>query len=67
VSGQDVIRKVRRDMSLMRLPIIVLTAKDDDQSQSETIDLGADDYIVKPFKPAIVFSRINAAFRRAEN
>jgi len=51
-------------MGLLDLPVIILTAASDDKSQEEAINSGADDFIMKPFKPAVVLARINALFRR---
>ena len=64
IDGYGVIKKTRQSLGLLNLPIIVLTAIGDDRSQEETINLGADDYIVKPLKPALVVARVNALFRR---
>lgn len=50
--------------SVSNAPIIFLTCCDDESSITKGLDLGADDYIVKPFRPLILISRINAIFRR---
>ena len=47
------------------VPIIVLTARDDERSKVEALDAGADDYVTKPFGMAELLARINAALRRA--
>jgi type IV pilus assembly protein PilB len=64
LDGYGVIRGVRESLGLGDLPIIVLTADSEDASQEEALRLGADDYLLKPVKPAIVLARIRALFRR---
>jgi DNA-binding response OmpR family regulator len=46
------------------LPIIVLTSEDGPGVEHRVLELGADDYIIKPFDPNILLSRVNAVFRR---
>jgi type II secretory ATPase GspE/PulE/Tfp pilus assembly ATPase PilB-like protein/ActR/RegA family two-component response regulator len=64
VDGYEAIARLRRDFSLATLPIIVLTAEEGDGVERRVLQLGADDYIVKPFDPAVLLSRVNAVFRR---
>lgn len=61
--GRDVCSAIRRRSSV---PILMLTALDDDRDIVEGLDVGADDYITKPFKPAVLLARVRAALRRAE-
>ncbi len=61
VSGIDVCRQVRQNSSL---PIIMLTAKGEEIDRILGLELGADDYIVKPFSPREVLARIKAVLRR---
>ena len=61
VSGIDVCRTIRQTSSL---PIIMLTAKGEEIDRILGLELGADDYIVKPFSPREVVSRIQVIFRR---
>ena len=61
VSGIDVCRTVRQTSTL---PIIMLTAKGEEIDRILGLDLGADDYIVKPFSPREVLARIKAVLRR---
>jgi type II secretory ATPase GspE/PulE/Tfp pilus assembly ATPase PilB-like protein len=63
VNGHEVIRAVRIGMGL-KIPIVMITADSDDKSQETALNLGADDYVVKPVKPALLAARVNAAFRR---
>jgi CheY-like chemotaxis protein len=64
MDGYEAIRRLRRDLSLATLPIVVITADDGPGIERRVLELGADDYIVKPFDPAILLSRVNAVFRR---
>lgn len=61
MSGTDVCRTIRKTSSV---PIIMLTAKGEEIDRILGLELGADDYIVKPFSPREVISRIKAVFRR---
>lgn len=63
-SGFDFCRKVRRTS---KVPIIFLTASDEEINIIMGLDIGADDYITKPFKLGVLLSRINALLRRAQN
>ncbi len=61
MSGLEVIRAVRADGS--PLPILVLSSRADEKGKVEALDLGADDYVTKPFGTAELFARIRAALR----
>jgi type IV pilus assembly protein PilB len=65
VDGYEVIKGIREVVGLSGLPIIVLSNDTDDNSQFQAMELGADDYLTKPIKPALVLARINAVLRRA--
>ncbi len=60
--GRDVCRAIRMRSST---PILMLTALDDERDVVEGLDLGADDYITKPFKPAVLLARVRSALRRS--
>jgi DNA-binding response OmpR family regulator len=60
--GRDVCRAIRTRSAV---PIIMLTALDDERDVIEGLDLGADDYITKPFKPAVLLARVRSALRRS--
>jgi DNA-binding response OmpR family regulator len=64
MDGYEAIQRMRRDLSLATLPIVVVTAEDGPGIERRVLELGADDYIVKPFDPEILLSRVNAVFRR---
>ena len=61
--GLDVTREVRRTSNV---PIIILTARGDEADRIVGLELGADDYIVKPFSPREVVARVRAVLRRVE-
>lgn len=63
-SGFDFCKKIRL---ASKVPIIFLTAADEETDIIMGLDIGGDDYITKPFKLAIFMSRINALLRRSEN
>ncbi len=63
LDGLEVIRTIRRDSNL---PIIVLTARDDELDKLLGLELGADDYITKPFSPRELVARVKAVLRRLE-
>lgn len=63
-SGYDICKKIRR---VSNVPIIFLTAADEETDIIMGLDIGGDDYITKPFKLAVLMSRINALLRRSSN
>ena len=63
-SGFEICKKVRQTS---KVPIIFLTASDEEISIIMGLDIGGDDYITKPFKLGVLISRINALLRRAKN
>src|SRR5512139_3605508 len=65
MDGLDVARHIRRNET-RRTPIIMLTARTDEFDQLLGLELGADDYIPKPFSPRIVVARVRALLRRTE-
>jgi len=65
MDGLDVARRIHQNET-RRTPIIMLTARADETDQLIGLELGADDYIPKPFSPRIVVARVNALLRRSE-
>lgn len=63
-SGFEICKKVRQ---ISKVPIIFLTASDEEMSIVKGLDMGGDDYITKPFKLGVLTSRINALLRRAKD
>lgn len=63
MSGYEVCKAVRQDSNV---PIIMLTARDEDVDKIVGLELGADDYLTKPFNPRELVARVKAILRRAE-
>lgn len=63
LSGEDVCKKIRINS---QVPIIMLTAKSEESERIFGLDIGADDYIVKPFSPRELVARVRTIFRRIE-
>lgn len=61
-NGFDICRKIKRDG---QIPVIFLTAKDEEEDVVKGLDLGADDYVVKPFRNRELVSRIKGVLRRS--
>lgn len=62
--GLEVLRTIRSDGTIGRTPVVMLTAKGDETDRVVGLELGADDYILKPFSPREVVARIKAILRR---
>ena len=60
----DGIKATKEIRNLTNIPIILLTAKSEDQDKVNGLDIGADDYITKPFNPSEVLARVNSQLRR---
>ncbi len=65
ISGFDLCRRLRRDARYQNLPVIMLTARSEEADVIAGIELGADDYITKPFSPRELVARVGAVLRRA--
>jgi two-component system alkaline phosphatase synthesis response regulator PhoP len=65
LDGWEVTRVVRGDESLAPTPILMLTARVEDEDKIVGLELGADDYVTKPFNPREVMARVRAVLRRA--
>ncbi|MBK9246274.1 MAG: phosphate regulon transcriptional regulator PhoB [Burkholderiales bacterium] len=63
-TGIELLRDLRRDERTRALPVILLTAKGAESDRVAGLDAGADDYVVKPFSPRELVSRVRAVFRR---
>jgi two-component system OmpR family response regulator len=63
VDGREVLRRLRTQ-SRSKLPIIIVTARDDVDDRIEGLDLGADDYLIKPFEVRELLARMRAVLRR---
>ena len=66
-SGIELARRLRRDEITAQIPIIMLTAKGEEDNKIQGLDVGADDYITKPFSPRELIARLKAVLRRTDN
>lgn len=64
LSGIEICRRIRRDKSTKNIPVIMLTARSEESDRIRGLDIGADDYVTKPFSPKELVARIKAMFRR---
>ncbi|MDD3139343.1 MAG: response regulator transcription factor [Lachnospiraceae bacterium] len=64
LSGEEVCRAIRR---ISRVPIIMVTAKIDEDEKIEGLNIGADDYVTKPFSPRELMARVNSLLRRSDS
>jgi two-component system, OmpR family, phosphate regulon response regulator PhoB len=67
ISGLELVRGFRRSAATRTVPIIMLTARSEENDRIDGLDSGADDYITKPFSTRELLSRISALLRRAED
>jgi two-component system phosphate regulon response regulator PhoB len=67
ISGVDYARRLRADAETRDIPIIMLTAKGEEMDKVKALDIGADDYITKPFSTKELLARIRAVMRRSKN
>lgn len=65
MDGYQFLEMVRGDDGLMAVPVIVLTADTSTEVETKVLEMGADDYVSKPFEPEVLLSRVRAAMRRA--
>jgi DNA-binding response OmpR family regulator len=66
MSGLDICRAIRPDDETERLPIVMLTAKAAESDKIVGLEIGADDYVTKPFSPRELLARVRAVLRRAQ-
>ena len=67
VTGIELARRLKRDETTNEVPIIMLTAKSEEDNKIQGLEVGADDYITKPFSTRELISRIKAVLRRASS
>ena len=65
MSGLELTRSLKRDKETREVPVIMLTARADEQDKVSGLEGGADDYVTKPFSPRELLARINAVLRRS--
>ena len=66
MSGFDICRILHNDKNTSNIPIIMATARTDDEDIVSGLDLGADDYITKPFSPKVLIARVRSVLRRTQ-
>ncbi len=66
IDGWEVCRSIRKDPEIGGIPIVMLTAKGEDVDVVTGLEIGADDYVTKPFSPRILTARIRAVLRRGD-
>ncbi|HEY6093873.1 MAG TPA: response regulator transcription factor [Gallionellaceae bacterium] len=64
LDGYQLLNQLRNNPSCLRIPIIMVSARKDDPDEALSLELGADDYIRKPFEPRLLLARIKACLRR---
>lgn len=66
-NGFDICRKIKSNPELKNIPVLMLSAKSEEIDVFLGLELGADDYVSKPFSPKVLFSRIKAILRRGKD
>ncbi len=66
MDGLEALRRLKADPVLARVPVILATARGEESDVVSGLELGADDYVPKPFSPKVLVARIRTALRRAE-
>jgi two-component system, OmpR family, phosphate regulon response regulator PhoB len=66
-SGYEVLQELRRRPEMAEVPVVVLTARRDEADRVKGLELGADDYVTKPFSPRELVLRVSAVLRRAQS
>jgi two-component system alkaline phosphatase synthesis response regulator PhoP len=66
MDGFDICRRLRQDPALAEIPIVMLTARGEETDRLIGLELGADDYVVKPFSPREVVARVKSVLRRTK-
>ncbi|RLB08056.1 MAG: DNA-binding response regulator [Deltaproteobacteria bacterium] len=67
VDGLDVCRQLKNDTQTTHIPIVMLTAKGEETDIVIGLELGADDYVTKPFSPKVLLARVKAVLRRRKS
>ncbi|MBC8951620.1 phosphate regulon transcriptional regulator PhoB [Xenorhabdus sp. PB62.4] len=63
-SGVQIIKQIKRDNNTRAIPVIMVTARSEEEDRVRGLDVGADDYITKPFSPKELIARVKAVLRR---
>jgi DNA-binding response OmpR family regulator len=65
MSGFEVLRKIKAERTVSRTPVIIVSARGEESDIVAGLELGADDYVTKPFNMAVLIARVNALLRRS--
>jgi len=65
IDGHDVCKQLKADNKTAHIPVLMLTAKSDDSDVVTGLELGADDYVTKPFSPKVLLARVKNLLKRA--
>lgn len=66
LDGLEVCRKIKRDPATQQIPILMVSARGEESDIVVGLELGAEDYVTKPFSPRVLMARVKAALRRRE-
>lgn len=66
VDGLEVCRRIKKNAATSNIPVVIVTAKGEEPDVVAGLELGADDYVTKPFSPRVLLARIRAVLRRQE-
>ncbi|HHT9120314.1 MAG TPA: response regulator transcription factor [Candidatus Hypogeohydataceae bacterium YC41] len=66
IDGLEVCRRIKKDQQTASIPVVILTVKDAESDIVSGLEVGADDYITKPFSPRVLLARVKAILRRYE-
>jgi two-component system, OmpR family, alkaline phosphatase synthesis response regulator PhoP len=67
VNGHDVCRLVKADSSLSHARVLMISGGDQNSDRQKALDAGADDYMVKPFKPSVLLGKVEAILNNTRN
>ncbi|MBD3401849.1 response regulator [candidate division GN15 bacterium] len=67
VDGLEVCRKIKKDSGTSDVSVVIVTAKGEEADVVTGLELGADDYVIKPFSPRVLLARVRAVMRRKES
>lgn len=65
IDGFEVCRRIKKNQNIRETPVLMLTARTDDEDIINGLETGADDYITKPFRPKILLAKVKTALRRS--
>lgn len=66
ISGLEILKKIKQDPHLKKIPVIIESARGDDADIIMGLEMGAEDYVTKPFSPKVLLARVRKIFQRAE-